>query len=250
MNESREPLNNAFKDSLAENDLEFFLDTASTEEVKKILPWGVLSGLTTNQKIFLQERGVDFKSRVLELVRLVHGPVSVELTSNGFDSMVREAHEYHSWDPRHVVVKVAMRGDGSGLSVIHALHSEGIRVNATVMMTTAQAILAANAGATYVSLFYNRIKDSGADPHLTIKQTREILDKSGMETRIIAGSIRQPTDVIDAATAGAHILTVPFKIMAQLPFHPKSEETIEEFDRAWQEFLNTRIAQSAFQRTT
>ena len=214
--------------------MEFFLDTASIDEVKKILPWGIISGLTTNQKIFLQEGGVDFKKRALELISLVNAPVSLELTN--IDS-IREAREYYSWDTKHVVVKVAMRGNGSGLEIIHELHSEGIPVNATVMMTTAQAVLAAKAGASYVSLFFNRIRDAGEDPVLAIKQTRSILDESRLTAKIIAGSMRNPSDVIDAAIAGAHILTVPYKIMTQMPFHPKSEETIQEFDNAWKEFL-------------
>src|SRR5208282_2667740 len=108
--------------------MEFFLDTASIEEVKKILPWGVISGLTTNQKIFLQEGGVDFKKRALELISLVNAPVSLELTSTTIIDSIREAREYYSWDTKHVVVKVAMRGNGSGLEIIHELHSEGIPV--------------------------------------------------------------------------------------------------------------------------
>ncbi len=217
--------------------MDIFLDTASTEEVKKILPWGVVSGLTTNQKIFLQEGGVDFKRRALELISLVKGPVSLELTSSTLTDMIREAREYYSWDPKHVVVKVAMKGDGSGLTAIHELRSQGIPVNATVMMASTQAVLAAKAGANYTSLFYNRIRDGGEDPILAIRQTREIFDRSGLNAKIIAGSLRQPKDFIDAAVAGAHILTVPYKVMVQLPFHLKSEQTIEEFDNAWREFL-------------
>jgi len=217
--------------------MEFFLDTASTEEVKKILPWGVLSGLTTNQKIFLQEGGVDFKQRALELISLVNGPVSLELTSNRVTDMVREAREYYSWDPKRVVVKVAMKGDGIGLEAIHELSSEGIPINATVMMAPMQAVLAAKAGANYVSLFFNRIRDAGEDPVLAIRQTRTILDMADLKAKIIAGSIRRPNDVVEAAVAGAHVLTIPYKIMAQLPFHSKTEETIQEFDKAWQDFL-------------
>jgi transaldolase len=217
--------------------MEFFLDTASIDEVKKILPWGVLSGLTTNQKIFLQEGGVDFKQRALQLISLVNGPVSLELTTNKITDMVTEAREYYGWDPKHVVVKVPMKGDGTGLETIHELSSEGIPINATVMMATMQAVLAAKAGATYVSLFFNRIRDAGEDPVLVIKQTRSILDMAGLKAKIIAGSVRQPKDVLEAAVAGAHILTIPYKIMAQLPFHIKSEETIREFDKAWQDFM-------------
>jgi transaldolase len=130
-----------------------------------------------------------------------------------------------------------MNGDGTGLEAIHELSSEGIPINATVMMATMQAVLAAKAGATYVSLFFNRIRDAGEDPVLVIKQTRSILDMTGLKAKIIAGSIRQPKDVVEAAGAGAHILTIPYKIMAQLPFHAKSEETIQEFDKAWQDFI-------------
>lgn len=216
---------------------DIFLDTASTEEVKKVLSWGVLSGLTTNQKIFLQQGGVDFKQRALELIALVKGPVSLELTSNSVADMVDEAHEYYGWDRKHVVVKVAMKADGTGLEAIHQLSSEGIPINATVMITPMQAILAAKAGATYVSLFFNRIRDANEDPALAIKQTRTLLEAANLDAKIIAGSIRQPKDVLDAAIAGAHILTIPYKIMAQLPFHAKSEETIQEFDKAWQDFM-------------
>jgi transaldolase len=228
--------------------MEFFLDTASIEEVKKILPWGVLSGLTTNQNIFLKEGGVDFKQRALDLISLVDGPVSLELTSERVTDMVREARQYYGWDPKHVVVKVAMKGDGTGVEAIHELSSEGIPINATVMMAPIQAVLAAKAGARYVSLFFNRIRDAEEDPVLAIKQTRELLDRAGLKAKIIAGSIRQPKDVLDAALAGAHILTIPYKIMVQLPFHPKSEETIREFDNAWQEFLKlakTKVAPEA-----
>jgi transaldolase len=216
---------------------EFFLDTASVEELKKVLPWGVLSGLTTNQKIFLQEGGVDFKQRALELISLVKGPVSLELTSSNVADMLREAREYYGWDPEHVIIKVAMKGDGTGLEAIHRLSGEGIPINATVMIAPLQAILAAKAGATYVSLFFNRIRDAGEDPVLAIKQTRALLEAANSKAKIIAGSIRQPKDVLDAAIAGAHILTIPYKIMAQLPFHAKSEETIQEFDKAWRDFI-------------
>ena len=217
--------------------MEFFLDTANIEEVKKILSWGILSGLTTNQKIFFQEGWVDFKQRALDLISLINGPVSLELTTNKLSDMVREARQYYSWDREHVVVKVAMKGDGTGLEAIHELASEGIPINATVMMSPMQAVLAAKAGARYVSLFFNRIRDAGEDPVLAIKQTRTILETSNLKAKIIVGSIRHPNDLLEAAVAGAHILTVPYKIMVQLPFHAKSEETIQEFDKAWQDFI-------------
>jgi transaldolase len=217
--------------------MEFFLDTASIEEVRRVVRWGVVRGLTTNQKKFFEQGRVDFKETALELISLIKGPVSLELTKRALPDLMREAEEYYGWDPKHVVIKVPMRNDGSGLEAMHELHSRGIPVNATVMMACAQALLAAKAGATFASLFYNRIRESGGDPVLVIGQTRKLFDQAGFETKIIAASIRQPTDVVAAALAGADIVTMPYGVLAQLPAHPMSEQVIKEFDEAWEKYL-------------
>ncbi len=222
--------------------MEFFLDTASLEEVRKVVRWGVVTGLTTNQKKFFEQGNVDFKKTALELISLVKGPVSLELTRRAVPDLVREAAEYYGWDPKHVVIKVPMRSDGTGLEAINELRSRGIPVNATVMMTCAQALLAAMAGATYVSLFYNRIKESGEDPVLAIEQTRKIFDQEGFKSRIIAASIRHPKDVVAAASAGAHIVTMPYGVLSALPSHPMSEQVIKEFDEAWEQYLRLKKA--------
>jgi transaldolase len=220
--------------------MEFFLDTASVEEVRKVVRWGVVTGLTTNQKKFFEQGNVDFRETALELISLVKGPVSLELTKSAVPDLVREAVEYFSWDPKHVVIKVPMKSDGTGVEAISELHSRSIPVNATVMMTPAQALLAAMAGATYASLFYNRIREAGEDPVLAIEQTRKIFNQAGFKTKIIAASIRQPKDVIAAACAGADIVTMPYNVLSQLPSHPMSEQVIREFDEAWENYLRLK----------
>ena len=213
-----------------------FLDTASADEIREFLSRGIGDGVTTNQKIFLSEGTVNFKQRVLEICNMKRTwPVSVETTTKGFDELVAEAQEYSGWH-RNVVVKVAMDKDGLGLKVVKRLHDEGIRTNMTVMVTFNQLYLAAKAGATYVSLFFNRARDAGMDPVKTIHEIMSFLEKSS-ESKLIVGSIRKPEDVEEIVSAGAHIATITPKVLQAMPFHQKTEETIKEFDDAWKEFV-------------
>jgi len=222
--------------------MEIFLDTASVKEIREVLPWGVIKGITTNQKIFLNEKGIDFRSRVFEILSLVDGPLSVELTKTAErdEELIAEADEYSSWNPERIIIKVPMFGDGKGLRIVETLTSRGIKTNMTCLMTTNQVLLAANVGATYASIFFNRIKDHGLDPAKIVLESRRIIEQGGFPTKLIVGSIRKPEDVTEAALAGAHIVTVPYKILVQMPFHPKTEETITEFDRCWEEFKRAR----------
>ncbi|MGD0395471.1 MAG: transaldolase family protein [Nitrososphaerales archaeon] len=219
--------------------VQFFLDTASLKEIKKFTRWGIAEGVTTNQKIFLSEGGVDFKKRILEICAIVNGPISVETTKSTVSELLAEAREYSSWH-ENVVVKVAMHGDGRGLQVVRQLAKEKIKTNMTVMMTFNQLILAAKAGATYVSLFYNRSKEAGQNPMQIIREYVAVAKESNLSARLIVGSIRTPDDVALAVAAGAHVITVPAKILTQMPFNRRTEETIEEFDKAWQDFLAIR----------
>ena len=129
-----------------------------------------------------------------------------------------------------------MLADGSGLKAVNILESEGIKTNVTAMMNVNQAFLAITAGASYASLFFNRIRDSGDDPVEVIKQTRKIIDEGGFDTKIIVGSIRTPNDVIEIASGGPHIITIPYKIIDQMPYHETTVKTLKEFDQAWDEF--------------
>jgi transaldolase len=218
--------------------VEIFLDTASIREIKEILPWGLISGVTTNQKIFLAEKGCNFKDRVQEILSLVNGPLSVELTrTNGTDEeLIKEALEYSRWSPKNIAIKVPMFGDGRGLKIISQLRKRRVKTNATALISVNQVMLAAKAGATYASIFFNRVKDAGEDAERAVRESRALLDRMGSPTKIIVGSIRRPEDVAQAAVAGTHVITIPYKILTQMPYHKKTEETIAEFDRAWQEF--------------
>ncbi|MGD0637164.1 MAG: transaldolase family protein [Nitrososphaerales archaeon] len=216
--------------------VQIFLDTASLAEIEEFARWGIADGVTTNQKIFLSEGGVDFKKRVLDICGLVNGPISVETTKTTVPELIAEGKEYASWHG-NIVVKVAMYGDGRGLQVVNQLAKSGIKTNMTVMMTYNQLMLAAKAGATYVSLFYNRSKEAGQDPVQIIRDYAATSKEQNIPARIIVGSIRTPEDVATAMAAGAHVMTIPSKVLRQMPFSKRSEETIAEFDKAWQEFL-------------
>lgn len=217
--------------------MEIFLDTASTTEINHILKWGIISGVTTNQKIFLNEKGVDFRERIKEICNLVgNKPVSVESNGSTLKEILDDARTFTKIAD-NVVAKVPMTKDGVGLEALHILSKEGIKTNATIMMNFNQLMLATMAGATYVSLFYNRSKDAGEDAIGIVKNITNWINSNNYKTKLIVGSIRKPEDVSDAASAGAHVITIPYKIMISMPFHKKTEETIEEFDKAWQEFI-------------
>lgn len=220
--------------------MEIFLDTANIEEIKALLPWGIIKGVTTNQKIFSMEKGINFKQRVMEILSVVDAPLSVELTKTAGTSneLIEEAREYASWN-QNIVIKVPMWCDGKGLEIASRLRELGIKTNITCLMTVNQVLLASKVGATYASIFFNRVKDSGGNPVQIIEESRKIIDSGDSKTKIIVGSIRKPEDVSQAAVAGAHIITIPYKILVQMPYHEKTEETIKDFDKAWQEFLQT-----------
>jgi len=220
--------------------MKLFIDTANAKEIKEALSWGVISGVTTNQKIFLAEAGVKFEDRVKEILEIAKGlPVSIELTNTAgtIDDMIAEAKCYAKWG-ENLVIKVPMFSDGKGLKVANALRQLNIKTNITCLMNTVQVLLACNVGGTYESLFFNRIRDLGAEAVKTIRESRTLITEGGFKTEIIAGSIRKPEDVLEIALAGAHITTVTPKVFLQLPHHPKTEETIKEFDQAWIEFKN------------
>jgi transaldolase len=216
---------------------EVFIDTASMEELLTWQKRGIVAGVTTNQKIFLTEGSIDFKQRVHAICDIVPTlPVSIELTSRSAESMTAEAIGYAGWRP-NIVIKVPVTGDGIGLQVINVLSKAGLATNATLMMTAEQLILAISAGASYVSLFFNRAKDAGEDACVEIGRARRFVDAGGHRAKIIAGSIRRPKDVGEAFDAGADIVTVPPPILQAILNHPKTAETAREFDAAWEEFL-------------
>lgn len=211
----------------------FFIDSSNPSEIKDLFSWGVLAGVTTNPLILAREAGaVDLEQRIREVISASSGPVSVELTSETPGAMLEEARRYHGWDPARICVKVPF--SEAGLKVTHALGRAGISTNVTCMMSFNQAYLAALAGGTYVSIFSGRIRDMGYDARAVIAETRAQLDRERLGARIIVGSIRHLMDVNEALGAGAHVVTVPPPILRKMLHNPKTEETIREFNAAWE----------------
>jgi len=213
-----------------------FVDTANVKDIKTWKERGICDGITTNQKIFSTEKGIDFKKTVLQICTLTKVPVSVELTGHeSVEKMVSEAKTYAAWS-KHVVVKVPMTLDGMGLGVLRKLKALKIKTNATVMMSFEQMLLAINAGATYASIFYNRAKDVGYDPEEIIRRSRAFIDAGGYKSQIITGSIRNIRDVGNAFAAGSDIVTVPPKILDLMLKEEMTKKTMKEFDAAWETF--------------
>ena len=209
-----------------------FLDSSNPEEVKEIASWGVISGVTTNPLILAREApDAALEDRVRQVLAVSTGHVSVELTQEGFDEMASEALRYSAWDPVRVCIKVPC--SVTGLRVLHRLVERGVPTNMTCMMNFNQMYLAALAGATYVSLFSGRVRDMGHDVRPIIHQTRAILDREQLRSRIIVGSIRHLMDVSEALQEGAHVVTVPPTILRKMVHHPRTESTIREFNEAW-----------------
>jgi len=220
--------------------VQIFLDTASLKEIEEFARQGFADGVTTNQKILQSEgRGVDFKRRILDICGLVDGPISVETTKHSVADLVAEGREYASWH-KNIVVKVAMYGDGRGLEVVHRLAERRIKTNMTAMMTFNQLVLASKSGASYVSLFYNRAIEAHEDPLQIIRDYASLVREQPSMAKLIVGSIRKPEDVAQAIAAGAHVITIPSKILKQMVYNKRTEETIEEFDKAWEDFLGVK----------
>lgn len=220
---------------------EIFIDTAKTQEINKWKQRLPLEGVTTNQ-VIMEKDGIEFikiTEVVKDICRMLPGkPVSVELLDSERKNkiLIEEAINYSQIDP-NIVVKVPTIGDGRHLEIIKILSEKKIKVNSTLNITAEQLTLAAIAGAKYVSIFFNRVKDAGEDPQLHIDRMVNFISKNNFDTRIIVGSIRRPTDIVDALSSGAHIVTVPPKILEAAVFHPKSEETRKEFDEQGKRFL-------------
>lgn len=215
--------------------MNFFLDTANLEEVKTAHSWGVIAGVTTNPTLVSKEGGIDFYTRVREIADVVDGPVSAEAISLEKSKLVKEAVSLAGIHP-HVVVKVPMCRDGMG--AVKELSSLGIKTNVTLVFTPNQALLAASAGAAYVSPFVGRLDDIGCDGIKLVRDIVEIFNIYDIKTKVIAASIRHPAHVLESAKAGAHFATVPFKILEMLFNHPLTAKGIDQFNKDWEKYLS------------
>ena len=209
--------------------MRFFIDTANLKEIRAAMEMGLVDGVTTNPSLMAREAS-DWREIAKEICQLVPGPVSLEVIALDAEGMVREGRDLMQYGP-HVVVKVPMTGEG--LKAVRILKSMDIETNVTLVFSAAQALLAAKAGAAYVSPFLGRLDDVGQDGMELVHQILTIFSNYGFSTQIIAASIRNPLHVIDAAMAGAHIATVPFKILTQLLQHPLTDKGIDAFLQDW-----------------
>ena len=205
--------------------MKVFIDTANLDMIKEINSWGILDGVTTNPSLIAKE-GVDVRTRVREIAEIVDGPISAEAMSMTCDEMVKEGRELASIHP-NINVKLPMCIET--LKATKILSSEGIRVNVTLIFSPLQALLAAKAGAAFVSPFIGRLDDIGEHGIDLVSQIRTIFDNYGIETEIIAASIRGPAHVLDAALCGADIATIPYDTLKLMVKHPKTDEGIQKF---------------------
>ncbi|QNG60118.1 fructose-6-phosphate aldolase [Bacillus sp. PAMC26568] len=207
----------------------FFIDTANVEEIKEAQSLGILSGVTTNPSLVAKEN-VSFHDRLKEITDIVSGSVSAEVISLKAEEMIEEGKELAEIAP-NITVKVPMTPDG--LKAVKALTDLGIKTNVTLIFNANQALLAARAGATYVSPFVGRLDDIGQNGMELISTISEMFDIHGIESQIIAASIRHPMHVTEAALHGAHIATIPFNVINQLCKHPLTDQGIEKFLADW-----------------
>jgi len=209
--------------------LKFFLDTGNVEEIKRVKRLGLVDGVTTNPTLIAKEKR-PFKEIIQEICKEVSGPVSAEVVSVNATDMVREAHELASWAD-NVVIKLPMTEDG--LEATYKLSQEGIKTNVTLIFTVAQGLMAAKAGATYISPFVGRLDDTGIEGLQLIRDLRAVLDHYKLPAEIITASVRSILHLQDAAIAGAHIATIPGSLFPSLWKHPLTDIGIEKFLKDW-----------------
>lgn len=214
--------------------MKLFIDTANIDEIKEVNEWGVICGVTTNPSLIAKE-GRDFKEVIEEITNIVDGPISAEVISLKKEGMVKEARDFAKIHP-NIVIKIPMTKEG--LKAVKILSKEGIKTNVTLVFSPNQALLAAKAGATYVSPFIGRLDDIGNEGMNIIYDIVQIFDIHGIDTEIIAASIRHPIHVTEAAKAGAHIATVPYKVFLQMLNHPLTNIGIERFLKDWEGISN------------
>lgn len=210
--------------------MRFFIDTANVEEIKKANRMGFIAGVTTNPSLVAKE-GRDFNEVIQEITSIVDGPISGEVVSLEADEMVAEGRVIAKIHP-NMVVKIPMTGEG--LAAVKVLTEEGIKTNVTLVFSATQALLAARAGATYVSPFLGRLDDIGNDGLVLIRDIADIFEIHGIPTEIISASVRHPIHVIECAKAGADIATVPFKVFEQMLKHPLTDSGIDKFLADWE----------------
>lgn len=210
--------------------MKLFIDTANIDEIREINDWGVICGVTTNPSLIAKE-GRDFKEVIKEISTIVDGSISAEVISLESHGMVEEARELAKIH-KNIIIKIPMTKEG--LKAVKVLDSEGIKTNVTLVFSPSQALLAAKAGASYVSPFIGRMDDIGNEGMNIIEDIVKIYNNYNISTEVIAASVRHPMHVLEAAKAGSHIATIPYKVFEQMVKHPMTDLGIERFLKDWE----------------
>ncbi|MCL4535215.1 MAG: fructose-6-phosphate aldolase [Bacteroidetes bacterium] len=213
--------------------MRLFVDTANVDEIREAASWGVVSGVTTNPSLMSKNAGRSFRDVITEIASIVDGPISAEVTSTDPEEMVREGTEIAAWHP-NVVIKVPIIPNG--LKAAKVLVGKGVRVNMTLCFSVNQALLAAAAGATFVSPFVGRLDDIGNKGMEVVADIVDVYERYGIPTQVIAASLRHPAHVVAAALAGSHIATIPYPVMMQMVKHPLTDNGLAAFMRDWEKF--------------
>lgn len=209
--------------------MKIFVDTANLDDIKRACEWGIADGVTTNPTLVAKEN-CEFKTRILEICDIVDGPVSAEIVSLDYEGMVREAREISSWHP-NIVIKVPMTKDG--MRAVKTLTAESIKTNVTLMFSPTQTLLAAKAGGTYLSVFVGRLDDIGHSGMDVVRDAVNMVNTFGFKSQVIVASIRHQMHVLEAIRAGAHVATIPFKVIDDMYHHPLTDIGIKKFLDDW-----------------
>ncbi|MEB3429384.1 fructose-6-phosphate aldolase [Citroniella saccharovorans] len=210
--------------------MKFFIDTANVDEIREVASWGILDGVTTNPSLIAKE-GRDFKEVIKEITSIVDGPISAEVISEDSEGMLKEARELAKIH-KNITIKIPMTKEG--LKATSVLSKEGIKTNVTLIFSSNQALLAAKAGATFVSPFLGRLDDIGNEGVNLIQEIMDIFDIYGIETEVIAASIRHPLHVTEVAKTGVDIATIPYGVFQKMLKHPLTDSGIERFLKDWE----------------
>jgi transaldolase len=221
--------------------MQFFVDTADLDEIREANEMGILDGVTTNPSLVKDEGNIDFQEHVFQICEIIDGDVSAEVTATDFDGMMEEARRLDQVH-ENVVVKIPLIKEG--IKALRALDEEGIKTNCTLCFSPTQAVLAAKAGADYISPFIGRIDDISSDGMGLVEEIVQIYDNYDFDTDVLAASIRHPTHVKRAALVGADVATMPFETLLDLLGHPLTDRGLERFLADWEEYKEARKAEA------
>ncbi len=210
--------------------MKIFIDSADLDEIREAASWGIIDGVTTNPSL-IAKTGRDFRSTIEEICQIVDGPISAECVEMEHEAMLAEARELSKIHP-NIIIKIPLTTEG--LKTVKVLSSEGIQTNVTLCFSAAQGLLAAKAGATYLSPFIGRLDDISHIGMELIDELVQIFDIHLLETQVLAASIRGPRHVVDSALAGAHVATIPFDVLSKLIHHPLTDKGIAKFLSDWE----------------